>query len=496
MTNRLIPLLLMTLLIGSCAPASASPTSTPTATVPPTRTPLPTQTAIPTATPYPPLQTEGPYLLFTYDNKNFTIMDADGSGRKQFQLPNEGYVRKLEKAVSPDGKWLAYFTGSTDEPYELALHLFNLGDGSTYSIANLIASGYPQNLEPVTETIYSTEYDTDCLNDPECKLSLVESAFTEGIRSLDWSPDSTSLAFVAQIDGPSSDIYIFNTDDKSIYRLTDDLENIGDIDWAPNGEKILYKNLMPGRVYSVSKIHIADPENRHAQHSDAIYGGRFWGEEGWIGVDSYLIWTGGEGAPPADFQYINIETQQTKVIWNPESEIFAMNSELHALVITLTPEVAKLYQTQLKPGTYFVSVDRTQTKISDEIYEPVQNQNGLINSFFARKDRELYSMKTDGSTIVLIKENVDFLHSPRLSPNKKWLMVEGYDGLQLYSENLELVKSWEIRNSEMIWRPDSVGLLLFIDTGMYYLSVLNGEPILIEDCAPDDCSSMDYVWLP
>jgi hypothetical protein len=75
-------------------------------------------------------------------------------------------------------------------------------------------------------------------------------------------------------------------------------------------------------------------------------------------------------------------------------------------------------------------------------------------------------------------------------------MVEGYDGLQLFSENLELVKSWEIRNSEMIWRPDSAGLLLFIDTAMYYLPIPDGEPILVEDCAPDYCSIRDYVWLP
>jgi hypothetical protein len=48
----------------------------------------------------------------------------------------------------------------------------------------------------------------------------------------------------------------------------------------------------------------------------------------------------------------------------------------------------------------------------------------------------------------------------------------------------------------MIWRPDSIGLLLFIKTAMEYLAIPDGEPTLIEDCAPDYCSIHDYVWLP
>lgn len=127
MTKRLIPLFILLCLLGSCAPVPAAPTQAPTATIFPIRTLRPTQTAIPTATPYPPLKTEGPYLLFQIDFNSFTVVDVDGRGRKQFQLPNNGKVYNLKSSISPDGKWLAYFTGSSlKEPYDLALHLFNL----------------------------------------------------------------------------------------------------------------------------------------------------------------------------------------------------------------------------------------------------------------------------------------------------------------------------------------------------------------------------------
>jgi len=476
MTKRLIPLLLMTLLLESCGPAVLPPprTAIVTQTIVPSETPRPTQTAIPTATPYPSLQTEGPYLLFTYDNRNFIIMDADGSGRKQFHLPNDGYVWDLEKAVSPDGKWLAYYTGSADEPYNFALNLLNLEDEAGFQIASLIAPGFPENLEPVTKTIEFIEYDTDCSNDPKCQLSIVESAFMEGIRVLDWSPDGQSLAFVAQVDGPSSDIYVFSMKEQSIYRLTDALENIAQIDWAPNGEKILYLNSVPGRVYTAYYIYVADPKNKSPQHPKAIDGGKFWSWEGWMNDNAYLISSGGEGAPPAFFRYINTDTLQTKVIWNPESEIFTIHSELHALLITLTSEEAELYQTQLKSGTYVAYVDGRKIKISDEIYEPL-SEPAFPDSFFAKGDGNLYNVKLNNFTVMLIKENADFTHLPRISPNRKWFIIGDHDKLQLYSEGLELIKSWNIYPWGITWEPNSTGVFLY-DYGenmLYYLSIPN-----------------------
>jgi Tol biopolymer transport system component len=424
-------------------------------------------------------------------------MDANGSGRRQIKIPDNGYMGwDLNHSVSPDGKWIAYYTGSVEEPYDLALNLLNLSDGTSKLISNLIAPGFPENLEPVTKTIYLTEDDSDCSSNPTCTLSMIQWAFQESIlHALDWSPDDKLLAFAAQIDGPSSDLYIFNIEDKSIRRITDELENIWKIHWSPNGEKILYLDSVPGTIYMSRYIRIADPKIERIQHPKEIDGGAFWSGEDWIDDHTYLLWNGGEGAPPQKFRLVNSQTQQIKEIWKYESEMFSVSPELNGILLTLYPEVVEYDQIPIEPGTYFISVNGKSTKITDEFYDLLE-EPGFSNSFFVRKDRNLYSIRIDEPTTQLIKENVDFEHSPRLSANKKWLMVEGYDGLQLYSENLELIKSWEIRNSEMIWRPDSRGLFLFVKTAMYYLSVPDDEPTLMEDCAPDYCSIHDYVWLP
>ncbi len=194
MIKRLIPLFILICLLGSCAPAPASPTQTPTATVPSTRTPRPTQTSIPTATPYPPLQTKGPYLLVQMDFNNFTIFDADGSGRKQLQLSDNARVYDVALAISPDTKWLAYFTGSgLNEPYDLELHLFNLKDQTNFLIADSISSDFPENL-----SVLGIKH--QICNISSCDTRGIQFAFAEGIEALKWSPDGQFLAFAAQID--------------------------------------------------------------------------------------------------------------------------------------------------------------------------------------------------------------------------------------------------------------------------------------------------------
>ncbi len=98
MTKRIVLFLILTFLVESCSSARISPAPATT----------------PTNTPYPSLQTQGPYLLFQNTERILTIMDADGLGRKQIELLNSGYVWDLEKAVSPDGKWLAPISSKSD----------------------------------------------------------------------------------------------------------------------------------------------------------------------------------------------------------------------------------------------------------------------------------------------------------------------------------------------------------------------------------------------
>ncbi|HET9907008.1 MAG TPA: hypothetical protein VFQ23_10215, partial [Anaerolineales bacterium] len=423
--------LLFTFIIGNCTPAPASPTPYPTATVTPTRTPLPTQTAIPTATPYPSLQSEGPYLIFTYDNKNFTIMDADGNGRKQFQLPNDGYIRDLEKAVSPDGKWLAYFTGLTDDPYDISLNLFNLETEGNLKIANLIAKNFPQNLEPAIRILKFA----GCINNEECKLSLFKLSLFDGIKSLEWSPDGKQLAFAAQIDGPSSDIYSFGTESKTTQRLTMEPENIDEIIWSPNGEKIIYKASIEGSDFYPSTIwHLADLTIAMPQNSKSISEEKPWRGLGWFNEDLYFISTAIDSPVYIDTGYINIDSGEIKIIWPHITESLILDSKNNRIILSFMPYGVN--DPEITAGTYLLSFDGSIRKISDEIHIFFYKQ-GFSGSYFAVGQSGLVRISSDGN-ITYVAENTPHIKSISPSPNNKWTFVAREEVLELFSENLDL----------------------------------------------------------
>jgi len=489
MTKHFISLFLLTLIFGSCVPAPASLTPLPTVTIAPSQTPRPTQTTIATATPYPLLQTEGPYLLFTYDNKNFTIMDADGSGRKQFQLPNDGYVRDLNLAVSPDGKWLAYFTGSTDEPYDLALNLLNIENQTSVPIANLLAPDYPENL--MLTTLNKDLCPTDI---PDCQKGSIEADFRIGIYALDWSPDSETLAFAAQIDDPSSDVHLLSIKDGTIRRLVNDLENVWSIDWSPSGKKILYNNFQSGN-YTSRELHIADPNILAVQSPKLIQHGPFWSTEGWIDDNSYLIWDGGEGAPPHNFRYINIKSQQLKVFWKYESDGFSFLGDLGGIVVAIYPNQPDATLDSIESGTYFVSMSGERTKLSDDIFFHFDRQS-LEDSFFFSDLGRLYTMKLDGSTSPPMSKNISPANIS-VSPSKEWFVLNKNNSeIELYSKDLQFIQSWDIQTYETIWRPDSVGFFLESYPNLYYISMKDKELELVDVCPSKDCPIRHYVWLP
>ena len=495
MIKLLLAFFMIASLVGSCVPGTTLPTHQPTTIVIPTITPHPSPSATPTITPYPSLQTQGPYLLFSTDRNNLIILDANGQGRKLLQLPSNGFVHDLEKAISPDGRWLAYFTGSSrEEPYDLALHLFNLEDQTTIPVADLVAPGFPENLEPVKT---SDPVELESCNSGPCRIGVIELAFNEGIESMAWSPDSQSLAFAAQIDGPSSDVYIFSLEDRSIRRLVNDLENVWQIDWAPNGERILYQNSTAGITYTTTYIYVANSNTQSLQSPRVIDGGKFWYEYGWINENLFLISSGGEGAPPQNLRYINVETQQVTEVWPYTADHIAIDHRNNALVVSTIP--SGYINDEPTEGTYLVPIRGSHSKITDDgfvLYEGFRD-----SQVFGWRENQIYSIELDGRIILIGPSEWNEYQPPLASPNEKWIfLLENENKIALYSaETYEQIKTWNIDEYiyRISWRPDSLGVFLSTDKYIYYLSIPHGDPIRLQDCFPNEhCGYNDFVWLP
>ncbi len=156
-------------------PVTAIPviaTPIPTKTIPATSVPATSQPAVP-ATVAPQTTTNGPYLAYLRDQGNrleLVLMDADGKGEAAFLYPLNRNVHtpySLSNLVSPDGSWLAFYTGSIgqisgndgSDTADLTLNLMSLGikrpAGSTQVITRLLSADYPANFTQAAQELGS-----------------------------------------------------------------------------------------------------------------------------------------------------------------------------------------------------------------------------------------------------------------------------------------------------------------------------------------------------
>jgi hypothetical protein len=61
--------------------------------------------------------------------------------------------------------------------------------------------------------------------------------------SMAWAPDGERLAFVAALDGPSADVYLYNTQTDELIRLTDGPNQPYFNGWSPDGKWVLHQEV-------------------------------------------------------------------------------------------------------------------------------------------------------------------------------------------------------------------------------------------------------------
>lgn len=501
MIRRLISLLFAAIFIGNCAPASPAPPTpaTATQTIAPFETPSFTPTSIPET---------NEHLIITRDLEHWAVLNADGNLKKYIQVPD--IARPSE--VSPDGNWLDYEFGSyEDEPYDLSLNLLNLNDGTSQLVTNLLSPDFPENIEAIVESTY--QYDQSLYGDNctslECRRSLVKDdvAISAGISR--WSPDGQSLAFAAQIDGPSTDIYIYSMQEKTIRRLTDDLQNVYRMEWSPDGRYLLYVNNIPGIIYTGRTFHVTDLEGGTLQLSQEVLSkAPEWYMHGWISDNLYLLQANYPDPGQRHFRELviaNIEDGQMKEIWQYHTNEVAVDTDNQAVIFSFSlysfddpiPNAPDI-------GTYLIFYDGEYEKISDQVFSYILSSYQVLGT----EEGVAYHILGDGS-IKRIGPTDRWGLTNSSSPNKKWFFLdegddEGRQRFSLYDVSYQQINSWVI-DGELVdttWRPDSLGIFLITRDNIYYLSIPDGEPKLLDvevpSCpwGPVACTWPRFAWRP
>lgn len=487
-------------------PTHITPSATPksTSTRQPSITPLPTASPTATSTPYGPLSPTGPHLAYISTlpegGKALTFINADASGRKIFPLPAGAYVPSLENALSPNGEWLAFQTGSAglnsngvidlSGSLDLTLMIMHLPDGRITNVTKLLSRDYPANFDQVAALLVKYDPRYASLDLVQARQN-VERNFLDGIRGLAWSPDSRFLAFSGEMDGPTSDLYLYDPLKSTINRLTDGIGQMtGKISWSPDGNWILHGSdntlLGEGMTWDLFVVH---PDGTGARIVDNSTNFGIWKTPNTI-----YVWDTENVIGSHDFRFINVETGEKKMIRDSstESDPNAPSERTYAVCGTERSDAGEsirgifVYQTG-KPRLFIpfedscIIVNRDMSKYPYIVWTL---QNGV------------FKLTADGKMEVIDK----YARHPLFSPDNEWmLLITGSEGLALYDKDYRLVRELAAKEAyDVIWRQDSRGFFYISSSNshFYYQNIPNGDPIQVEENT--ECkylSEFNYRWI-
>lgn len=199
-------------------PAALVPTGTPfPQIVIDTKTPFPPTPLAPSETPAPAgLNPSGPYVIFEAPT-GVWISNPDGSFLTQ--LSNLEASNDLRQAISPKGDRMALVVRND---MGLDLMLVKIPGGETETITRLI------------------DYTAQDAGNSVSAKSFAMYAIRD-YPSLAWQPgEGRLLAFMGAMQGPTSDLYVYDTQTQKITQLTNGPSQAVMPSWSPDGQYILH----------------------------------------------------------------------------------------------------------------------------------------------------------------------------------------------------------------------------------------------------------------
>ena len=236
--------------------ANRLPTQVPTSSPaqPDLEPPKPTPTDLPD--PARPLSDE-PSWTFELAPEGVFVMNEDRSGRRLLvpyqpmiysdQGVDYGFDPWFDFSVAPTGWTAVRVAGVRDDRADPRLFIFKLPELDPAAELPLLAD----ELRPQRFDGY---YD---MAGPEMTDDVNQAIHESWLRTLVWSPQADRLAFVAATDGPSADLYLYDTAGGEVVRLTDGPNQPQLMDWSPDGKLLLHQeitNLWSGDGYSFDAL--------------------------------------------------------------------------------------------------------------------------------------------------------------------------------------------------------------------------------------------------
>jgi hypothetical protein len=431
----------------------------------PTSTPKPVMIQLPQANIDTPLTSEGPWLIYSSDNGegDWYIVNADGSGRTQVADAEDRHFPLMYPSLRSD--FLAYGVRNEDL-FQNEIIIFHLPDLGIVEKIDLIS--YP-GLRG------SMEYDGG--SDGEFTGSRY--ALREGPY---WSPDGRYLAFTGAIEGPSSDVYIYDTQSNQVKRLTSGSNQAVRLNWSPDSQWIVHREVdgFGAGCYDVATWASAVDGSRNQRLYQPPCNDVIWG---WSTLTSFYSYDFTNGKA-WDLRFVDLVENQTTLLFQGDFIPYGFNQITGDVIFEPISAISEVSPNS--SGLYMVSSTDPEPKwiYSEHIFlqwDAILQR--LRTGDFPCESGYIGSLTSEGTfeCVERTLTEADLVWSP----DRQW-SIDRAIGSTLYNADAEPIR--EITSygpNEVIWRPDSGGVFLKSDVALLYLQIPDVEVFLVDDRNPE-----------
>lgn len=449
---------------------------------------VPESTPTPTVSPTPPIEADGPWLLFTEPNGTWLMAyDVQAKVTHKIDLPEPIIAADLASGYAPDGKALFIRAGSAMNTEELALYQINLPSRED-SINGFEVSR--------VSSLLSISLQRQIVNQEGTRALEALSAVTRP-DGLAWSPDGRFLAFTAALNNETSDLYIFDTLNDQINRANRYLTHNASPLWSPDSTWLISQELELNqftedwRATNVVGLQMPGYINQDQVYSPPT-GSREEIFVGWRNVETFISYSLTEDGP-SQLRQVTYDRLRESMIFDGSFKQVAFDpaSGVFAFIISHNNTIAQ----EISGGLYRLLPDSTTLHLQQGGYwdNLTWDPSGM---FVAAGIRGILLFTPDGDSMVLPGQG-----NARISPNGNWLIAWGdgensASGARLYQSASDhpLQTLLEGPVEALFWQPDSRGFFIQSEGALYHFVFPGLKPLEISNDLSLD-SALEWLWV-
>jgi hypothetical protein len=327
-------------------------------------------------------------------------------------------------------------------------------------------------------------------------MKCVEQCSTDNVGwwEIRWSPNGRYLAFPAMLEGDSSDLYVYDVENREIRRLTSGPDDVGQIWWSPDGSQIIMGEISHNSEYPyTSSVWVVSVSSNEVRLLYSLGKNSYpQGLLGWLDNSRFVVYDGTSLLDALDLPAYNL-----RIVDKDTGEIIILvNGSFMAAALDIDHQTIVFYTNNGEdPGVHIVSGLKPKSgsiKIKDLIYSPWWDDEVELFVTFAPCEDD-----PNSRTAFNYKGEIKCLHrqlsvESLSSPDGKW-QVMLQDGFWLKSNDQQSVRVSEVIPTQIIWRLDSQGLF-FIENYVLYYSPLPNVNVEIVDKYPGG-DTIYYQWV-